>query len=205
MLEKIKLDKKVKYLFIPKNSGLKKYTEKALSDLEIDKEVIIVEKRGEDIPKLIDSFAKKEIITVGITGDDLFDEFRFGNKESKLKLINTTDWVDEKTLYGRPVLALISAKNNDKNFKSLKEMPKIGVPKKYKNTVNQYLKNIFKDKFFEKNIFYYSGGVEENILFGLYDFAVDIVYTGESLKESNLKIIDILRASDISTISCKKF
>ncbi len=110
--------------------------------------------------------------------------------------------MDKNALYGRPVLALISDANNTlENITKSKKKVVIGVPDKYRETAKKYLQANFKDVNFCVKIL--KGSVEEGIALGLYNFAIDIVYRGKTIEENNLKIRDIIRASDVSTIASK--
>ena len=193
-----------KYMFMPKNSGLKTYAEKALLNLNMNKGLEITERRGEDIPYLLAELGKSKVPALGITGDDLFDEARYKNKavNENVSLIDTIDWVDAKALFGRPVLALLTKENLKLSDSESKKLPLVGIPKKYEYTALRYLARRFGlEKYPREKAKVFSGGVEENIALGVYDFAIDVVYTGSSLKKSRLKIVEILRASDISTIA----
>lgn len=193
-----------KYIFMPKNSGLKNYAQKALLNLSLNKDVMISERRGEDIPYLIAELSKSKVPALGITGDDLFDEARYKNKEvnENVSLIDTIDWIDENALFGRPVLALLAKQGLELVSSKSKEVPIVGIPKKYEYTALRYLARRFKLEIYPREkAMVFSGGVEENIVLGVYDFAIDVVYTGSSLKKARLKIVDTLRASDISTVA----
>ena len=202
MLEQIKIGKENKYLFIPKNSGLQRYVEQSINEFILPDGIKILKRRGEDIPKLMDILYREEgVKSIGLTGDDLYDEYRYKNPKNNLEVFNTIDWIDEKARFGRPVLSLISKDKSLEEFK--KEMPLVGVPKKYSFTIQRYLKNIFRENFDENKIVEFAGGVEENINLGLYNYAFDIVYTGASLKENNLKILEIIRSSDFVSLKIK--
>jgi ATP phosphoribosyltransferase len=208
----IKVPKDTRYLFLPKNSGFKSnygnlLISRAISELDLSyiEDLKILERRGEDIPYLVDSLFKyRDIISIGITGDDLLDEYIFGNRESSLELINTTDWVDDTAMFGRPVLALIGRDNNlclDEEINRVRNYNGvIGVPSKYYNTSLRYLNSIYNELFELDKIVCLNGSIEESIDIGLYDYAIDVVYSGGTLRELDLKVIDIVRASDISTI-----
>ena len=100
---------KVSTLVVPKNNGLKGYAWEVMKesglDLESAKELekgklkvgdlTVLLRRGEDIPQIVvDEFNNGNII-LGLTGDDLYDEYRFRNPNSPLEVENTYDWFDE--------------------------------------------------------------------------------------------------------------
>jgi len=202
MIEKIEI-KELDYLLLPKNSGLLRWREQALQDLILPKGACILERRGEDVPRLVAEITEQGKSVIGITGDDLYDEARYRYPElmKKARLLNTTDWFDKKAVYGRPALALIGKKEGVLLDKS--KMGAIGVPSKYRETSRRFLRSVYGKNFKDELVFVYSGSVEENISLGLYSFAIDIVYTGATLRESGLEILDVVRCSDISTIASK--
>lgn len=203
----------VEYLFLPKNSGFKTDYSKtliarAVNELNFDnvENVKILERRGEDIPLIIDSlYNDKGILSVGITGDDLFDEYFFSNPDSLLRVINTIVWVDLKAMFGRPVLALLGKNSNicieDKILDLRNYTGNFGVPNKFFSTCLNYLESMIgcREEALER-IFCLNGSVEEGIGLGLYDYCIDVVYSGKTINEVGLYVVDVVRACDISTI-----
>ena len=69
----------------------------------------LVLKRGEDIPQLVADYAAiRSEVVLGVTGDDLFDEFKFRVPKNTLRVDNTYDWFDENARYFRPTLCFIN-------------------------------------------------------------------------------------------------
>ena len=196
--------KKLDYFFMPKNGGLVFWAKEAKKELILPSGVSFESLRGEDIPFAVAELTRQGKVAAGITGDDLYDEMRYREPEffSKVELANTTDWIDEKALFGRPVLALL-AKKGEKSF-PVSKVPTVGVPDKYKETSRRFLEKFFEEKRLKKpNLRILKGSVERGISLGFYPFAVDIVFSGSSMRENGLEIVKVIRASDIATIASK--
>ncbi len=110
---------KFEKVLIPSNSGLSTITpdvfrawglEKSDADRYYDENlgVEVIQYRGEDIPDRCDEFTRKGIPVVGMTGDDLFDEYKLRNPGSRLRLLDTVDWItlNSQGLFTRPTLCL---------------------------------------------------------------------------------------------------
>ena len=117
--------KQINTIIIPKNTGLKGYAWKVLKkaglNLEEAQKVSRTElrlgdlrlwlRRGEDIPQIVQDEKERGNAVLGVTGDDLYDEYRLRDPENTLKVENTYDWFDNdpKTgaKYFRPALFMI--------------------------------------------------------------------------------------------------
>lgn len=201
----------IKTIIIPKNSGLG-YVNQVLKEagLKLDKAVKksknemvlgnlkILLQRGGDIPQVVMDYGKKGEIVLGITGDDLYDEYQLKNPNNTLKIENTYDWCDQEAMFGRPALCLI---NQTGEIEDIPQDSKIAINSKYVNTTALYLKNFakFKGISFQETI--YEGDVEGRVAQGIADCGSEIVYSGKSLEKDNLKVVDIVRLSDIVVIS----
>ncbi len=184
------------FIVAPKNSGLKCYKEKALNIIGA-KDQEVIEVRGEDIPSWIVEFQKQGKYAIGLTGEDLYREFCVDKSDINLKIIKRIPWSDPSTLFGKPVLCLIGPED-----KSLADFPKdlkIVVPRKYKKIADKYLKT-FEDRGFSFKKIYLNGCVEIACALGVTDLAIDIVYTGKSLKKDGLKIYEKIMESDFVII-----
>jgi ATP phosphoribosyltransferase len=175
-----------KLLVLPKNSGLEEY--RKLFE-KLDNEKIIV--RAEDVPYFVELLSEKNVSCIGLTGEDLFQEYKQKNVESNVKQTNKIKWFDEKALYKKPALCLLGKKQN-----SL-ENSVIAINKKYSSIAKAVLpKNTKK--------IYFNGSTETAFSKGLADFVFDIVYTGKSLKKAGLEIITKYSCSDIVLLEVKK-
>lgn len=174
---------------VPKNSGLKICQE--IAEKYKNKKTKIIKVRGEDIPFFVNSFNTSGVI--GITGEDLFYEYNLKNKNN-LQVLEKIFWKDNKALFKKPCLCLLG--NKDKNPKDFVK-PKICINKKYSNIAENYLSEIEKNQNIKFRRFYFSGCTEEACFYGISDFVIDIVYSGESIKESNLFIKDKILESNL--------
>lgn len=206
---------KINTLVVPKNTGLKGYAWKVLKEagLDLDKAseigknklkagtLTLLLRRGEDIPQLVQDEFDIGNLVMGVTGDDLFDEYRLRNPQNNLKIENTYDWFDESAKFFRPALCLIGKSGQADN---LKPNLRVVVNSKYEYTSRDYLQKspLLKDK--SPKVKVYSGDLEANVAEGRYDCCIDTVYTGDTIKEicaGGLKIIQKIRFSDIVVVS----
>jgi len=204
---------KISTLVIPKNTGLRGYAWKVLKEagLKLDDakqvgknklklgDLTLVLKRGEDIPQLVmDYLTRNSEVVLGVTGDDLYDEFRFRVSQNPLKIENTYDWFDENARYFRPTLCFI---NRTGNAEDVPLEARIAVNAKYEFTSSEYLRNspLTKGRVFIKTS--YSGDVEITVAEGTNDCCIDTVYSGKTLDENGLKVIQKIRFSDLVVIS----
>ncbi len=207
-----KTGENVSALVIPKNSGLRGYAEEVLKDAGLDlkkarlvsknklrlDDLTIILKRGEDIPQTVVDAARRGEFVLGITGDDLYDEYRLREPGSILQIENTYDWFDENARYLRPALCLI---NKSGCAKDIPLEAKIAINAKYPYTSRDYLDkspNVAGRKFIQTQ---YWGDVELTVSEGTHDCAIDIVYSGETLERNSLSVADIVRFSDLVVIS----
>jgi len=201
---------KITTLVIPKNSGLS-YVGQVLREagLDLDKAkkvekdkmtldgLTLVLERGEDVPRVVMDFSERGEVVLGVTGDDLYDEFGLENPDNPLRIENTYDWCDPKAKFGRPALCLI---NKTGRIEDIPLMAKVAINSKYLYTARQYLENgeISEGRTFKESK--YKGNVEGRVAQGK-DCGIEIVYSGGSLEEKELEIVDVVRLSDIVVIS----
>ena len=186
-------------LYVPKNGGLKDYCEKLLEELQVPDTMQIKKIRGEDIPQRIYELFSIGTIAYGLTGDDLYDEWRLVNPNAAttLALYNTYDWFDDKMKFKRPTLCLLTKKQTE----TLPSICKIGVSNKYVSQATQFVNRKSKQIGIESALITgYGGDVESTVTLGINDCCIDIVDTGNSFETAGLRIIDYVRFSDISLI-----
>lgn len=184
---------------MPKNRSLQNYVAKALKLLDYNKEKIL-EVRGQDIPFLVEEFLKKNKKSIGLTGSDLFREYELENYSSRLKIIKTLVWEDEKALFKKPVLCLLGPKN--KTIETLKRNLRVCISSKYKSIAKRYL-NLLEERGYTFKKYYVNGSTESLYELGLSDLVIDVVYTGSSIKKSNLQVYDKIFQSDFVIIGGK--
>jgi len=196
------MEKGRKKLFIPKNSGLNSYVRDMLPEIgaETESQLEILIARGEDIPQRVFECVSRGESAYGLTGDDLYDEFAMGNDTDLIQVINTYDWFDEKAEYKRPALSLMSQSGS---YETLPKQTKVAVNKKYQRESERFLS----ERFGERDIAYattaYTGGTEETVSDGTNDCCIEVVYGGGTRRENNLKVIEVVRFSDIALIGPK--
>ena len=189
------------FILSPKNSGLKKYKEIAFSNLDNVEASRIVIARGEDIPFLLKQYMKKGKKAIGLTGEDLFLDFSFSDEGNGVRVLRKIDWKDESAMFGKPALCLLGSKRT--SLEKLPEEATVYISSKYRNIANKYLSK-FEKQGLKFNKIYINGCVETSIVEGLADLVIDIVYTGRSIKESKLKILEKITESDFVIIGGSK-
>jgi len=194
---KTESDSRLPPLFIAKNSGLKERILEIIKNKKLKGKIIEV--RGEDVPQIIDSNEKNNLI--GITGEDLYREYVLENYNSKLKILKRVFWQDKEALFGKPVLCLLGKK--EKGLEEIKKKTiKVGINNKYKKIAKKYLNNLELEGYnFEKT--YFSGSTEEIFQLGLIDLIIDIVLSGSSAEKAGLEVYDKIFESDIVIIRRK--
>ncbi len=182
-------------ILVPKNRSLKAYADIALGDFK-DKNPEIIEARGEDIPLLVEKLSGSGKEIIGMTGYDLLREYLLKKYKSNIKIIKKIDWKDENAMFGKPVLCLLGPRG--KKFEDLPKKMRICINKKYRNLSKKYL-NLLEEKGYTFDRIYVSGSTE-NVYRGISDLVIDIVYTGNSMKNANLAIYDKIMESDFVVI-----
>jgi ATP phosphoribosyltransferase len=181
-------------LVLPKNTGLKEYTQLFMDKYPEYSEHKVVEVRGEDVPFWISQLTRKGKKVYGFTGGDLYREYELENPDEELvEVIDVMEWNDPNALYSKPALCLIGPVEM-----SIEDMPKeitICASKKYRYIVKEYLKR-YEEKGYSFNEVYVNGSVEASCSEGISDLAIDIVYSGRSMKECGLRIYDVIFKSD---------
>ncbi len=188
-------------IMVPKNSGLKKYTELALATIKNANASGIVEARGEDIPFWIDQLTQKGKNVVGLTGEDLYVEYCLGEKETRTKVIRKIEWDDPCALFRKPTLCLIGRK--DGGIEKIQGKATVCIASKYKRIADRYLSENFEKRGLSIEKIYMNGSVESGCAEGIADFAIDIVYTGSSIDRLGLKICEKIMQSDFVIIGGK--
>lgn len=169
---------------LPKNSGLGKYREN-LEQLP-NKKIIV---RAEDVPIFIDKLGEKGINCIGLTGEDLFSEYKLNNINSKTKVIQKIPWEDETALFNKPAICLLGKKPLDKISNST-----VAINKKYSKIAENFLTNFSCEKI------YFNGCTETAAETNLADYVIDIVYSGSSAKEAGLVVLENIFSSDVVVV-----
>ena len=207
------IGKKISTLVVPKNTGLKGYAWKVLKEAGLDlenfqivadaelraKDLTVLLRRGEDIPQIVMDEFRQGRIVLGLTGDDLLDEFRLRQPDNTLKVENTYDWYDPRAKYLRPALCLIGKSGN---IEKIPERVDLAVNDKYKYTSRLYLA---KDPKLRGKLIYtttYSGDLEQAVKSGARNYCIDTVYTGKTSGDLGLtEVGEPIRFTDLVLVS----
>ncbi|MBN1786071.1 MAG: hypothetical protein JW825_03660 [Candidatus Methanofastidiosa archaeon] len=188
-------------LVLPKNAGLKEYTQIFLERYPELKDHKVIEVRGEDVPFWIGQLTIKGKRALGLTGEDLYNEYKIANPEEDIiEVLDKIEWMDPKALFMKPALCLIGPEG-----KTIDDLPKemtICSSKKYRSIVRKYLER-YRDNGYTIDEIYVNGSVETSCSEGISDVAIDIVYSGKSMKECGLCIYDIIFKSDCVVLGGK--
>ena len=202
----------VSALVVPKNTGLNGYARNVLKEAGLDLEsakkvgettlmagnLAILLGRGEDIPRIVEDESLKSRVVLGVTGDDLLDEYRLRNPENKLKIENTYDWDDEAAIFKRPTLCLM---NKTGNIEDVPLEARVAINGKYEYTSRNYMQTspLFDGKL--PSVIVYSGDLERTVYRETNDCCIDAVYSGKTMERYGLKIVQKIRFSDLVVIS----
>jgi ATP phosphoribosyltransferase len=179
---------------VPKNSGLEicyGYIEKYKS-----KDTKIVKVRGEDVPFFVENLINQGKKVIGITGEDLFNEFKL-KSNSKIEIIEKITWNDSRFIFRKPSLCLLGPK--EKKLESLPKNLKICINSKYEEIANNFITSLEEKGYFIDKI-YTSGATEEFYSSGISDLVIDIVCTGVSIEKAGLSVYEKLFSSDIVVV-----
>lgn len=180
---------------LPKNTGLEEYA--ALIGEMPNKRITV---RGEDVPFFVDKLLKKGIECVGVTGEDLLQEYKLRNPINNLTTLEKIVWNSSDALFSKPALCLLGPKGERRNM--LDNFSIISINKKYKSIAENYLGKLAqKGAKFEK--IFLAGATEEAARLGLADFVIDIVYSGFSASEAGLRVYERIFESDVVLIGAR--
>ncbi len=181
-------------VLLPKNSGLK---EKSLEALQkagfLGKGIKALEFRGEDIPFLVERFSFEGEPVFGITGRDLFQEYRMEN-QSRLSVIQCFEWQDQLFMFEKPCLCLLS-----KPGKKWREKNIVAVNRKYRRISENFLEKFRRDGIRIETI-EVNGNTELAVSDGLADKCIEIVCSGKSFKKQGLEVEEKVFESDLVLI-----
>ena len=213
-----------KKVLIPSNSGYKGMTPDPLHELGIpdqpgdnfkldDLGMEVVRLRAEDIPKACDDYTKSGTPVLGLTGDDVYDEYLFRTAGSGLRVVDTVDWMvddvdGQRPRYSRPTLCLIGLA--DATYGKFPAHSVVAIDAKFEQTSQRFLNRIGKEYGVQFEAKVQSGKIENNIP-DRAQYGIDIVLSGDTLKYTDkasktprdpaLAILKAIRQSDMSVIT----
>lgn len=162
----------------------------------------LIEVRGEDVPYFVDALIKEGKQAIGVTGEDLFSEFKLRIPNACLDIVQTVKWEDPYFMFKKPTLCLLGSKE-----KILEDMPKqlkICINSKYKELAKKKCTNYLENQGYQIEKIYASGATEEFFSKGIVDLVIDVVCSGKSADKYNLNIYDKIFSSDIVIIGKKE-
>lgn len=153
--------------------------------------------RAEDVPTFVEEMLKNGKKCVGLTGEDLYKEYKLKNVISSVGLIEKIPWTDQTAIFSKPSLCLLGPIGKKlKNLDTFNSKPKVAINSKYKYLSEKFLKEQEQKGFFFEKV-YLNGCTEEAYKMGLCDLVIDIVYSGKSAREAGLGVYDRIMESDI--------
>ncbi|MBU0758120.1 MAG: hypothetical protein KKF44_08685 [Nanoarchaeota archaeon] len=188
------------FIVLPKNSSLQRYVKQALLFLDAQANEKL-EVRGEDISFFVKELIRKGRDAIGLTGEDLFREWKLRERETELVILKKIGWNDEKALFNKPVLSLIGPK--DKSIEFLPKELSVAIPEKYKTIAKKYL-NFYEQRGYTFKKIYLKGQVETTCSIGISDLAIDIVYSGKTIEKLGLSVYDKIFKSNFVIIGKKR-
>lgn len=134
---------------------------------------------------------------IGLTGEDLYKEYKLRKVISQVEIVSKIPWVDETAIFAKPTLCFLGPIGKKlKWLNNSNSKLRVAINSKYKTLSERYLKELESKNFsFEK--VYLNGCTEEAYQMGLCDLVIDIVYSGKSAREAGLGIIERIMESDV--------
>ena len=146
----------------------------------------------------------KGVCAIGISGKDLWRESE-PSIQSKVSLVKEFEWGKSDLVVAVPTTwidCINSADLEEISFEFYKK-------KKRLMRVATKFKNLSRDWFNEKGITQYElisslGATENSHIIGKSDLIVDLSSTGETLRQNNLKVIEVILKSSACLFTSKK-
>ena len=194
-------------LYVPKKRGLHEYVNNILREIgvrdagefdrtDLSKGILdIVSARGEDVPQRVDDCIQRGEVAYGITGDDLFDEYMLGARNSLLGVLNTYDWFDSSAQFNRPALCLL---NREGLIPDYSPPVSIAVNRKYERSSCQFLSQRLQSRGIRFSVVAYAGDIENTVVEGTHDWCVEVVYRGDkspdsAISRTGLKVAEVVQ------------
>ncbi|MFH1586510.1 MAG: hypothetical protein ABID38_01485 [Candidatus Diapherotrites archaeon] len=182
---------------VPKNSGFNFIRDGISKIAKTGSEIINL--RAEDIPFILERLPDNGKRFVGITGEDLWQNYALGNSATDLEVKRKLEWADERALFLKPTLCLLGKKGA--KIKTGKEIS-VAINAKYSLLAGKFLSK-YEDRGVKFNKIVINGSVETTFAIGLADMVIDIVYSGKTFREQNLAILENIFSSNIVVLGKK--
>jgi ATP phosphoribosyltransferase len=177
-----------------KNSGLLEQVERTIGALGLaacERKAV----RGEDVAALTNDLARRGRPVVGLTGEDLLEEWLAAGNELVPSLRRAwRPWDDPKAMFGSPALCLIGWPTE-----ALEGKKRIAICNKYRNLAERYILKL-EARGCEIERIYLSGALENVQLLGLADFIIDIVVTGTTATQAGLVVREVISKSQLALL-----
>ena len=147
----------------------------------------------------------KGICAIGISGKDLWRESE-PSIQSKVSLVKEFEWGKSSLVVAVPTAWIDCVNSADLEEISFEFYKK----KKRLMRVATKFKNLSREWFNDKGITQYElisslGATENSHIIGKSDLIVDLSSTGETLRQNNLKIVEVILNSSACLFTSKKF
>jgi ATP phosphoribosyltransferase len=179
----------------PKNRGLYAQALRALDTFGADTRESASMVRGEDIPMIATALAQSGRNVLGLTGEDLLEEWiARGNRLDPRIQRRKIPWDDPSALYGKPALCFIGKESPARNGRM-----RVAVASRYRELAGRYLRTLEARGATVERI-PVSGALETVYAQGIADFIVDIVVTGATMRQYGLNVLDVVFTSDLAVL-----
>ncbi len=157
--------------------------------------------RGEDVPLFVKRLLRAGTKVIGMTGYDLYREWCLRERERELQIIKVIEWDDPSAMFGKPTLCLLGP--GGMTMDTMPRRCRVAVADKYRKTAKSYL-NLLEERGFRFEKMYLSGAVETACSEGIADLAIDIVYSGSTIKQLGLVVYEKIFSSDFVVIGGRR-
>lgn len=186
-------------VLLPKNRGLAGQLER-VRDRCVIPSGIDLQVRGEDVPLFASELSRLGQRVLAFTGDDLLDEWLLaGNTLDEGLDRRRLAWSDPNALFGAPALCLLGT-----SHEVLRERRplRIAVCTRYRELTQRFLAALRADGVVLDPL-PISGSLETWLRSGVTDLAIDIVVTGETMRQANLRVLRVISTSDIAVLESR--
>jgi len=162
-----------------------------------NKKIIV---RAEDVPLFVEQLRSKGNKCIGVTGEDLFYEYKLKNSLSNIIKITKVPSYFSRLPSGRsvsflkPTLCLLGPQGKTLNL--LEKELVVAIDQKYTAIAEKFLKEQQQKGFKFKKIFL-RGATEELAKTGIADLVIDVVFSGAAARDANLKVYERIFEGDV--------
>ncbi|MBI2103129.1 hypothetical protein HYT55_04770 [Candidatus Woesearchaeota archaeon] len=165
-------------VYVPENGGLERFNYLALREFA-GRQVQLQRVRGEIIPRLVD-----ECGGYGWTGNDLFVDYALSQNRTSLRVVKLIPWPEQQ----KPRLCLLGPEEKSSRQFYFYNGNRVVAPDKYQNIIERY----FEQSQWYPYVQFLDGQVDRQVRLGKADLAIDIVYSGRTMREERLSIYNTI-------------